>query len=429
MKRKHGLLKKAAELSILCGLKVSLVFSDIQPNIFHVFSNDCPYKVDYEGFLKDNFIKEKSVFNEYSIFDYPFESMADQESKILVEPPRERLEGETLIGKTMNFETEKKERDTNLKKREPLRSGSKGASNIKASAQVPIVLTFDATNKMKTGLKMMETEPTLQMKPLMPELSSFKYTFVGFDGLSHDQKVEAQTFVGDLDLKLINHLDEAEIKGQPDEESICLLMARALLLKYLGFSQELSQKDHMTYLLRSLIDFDSILASINLLRELIPSNDQFFLKLKQFTNILINALVNPYGFEISCLTSLRGGKPILPLASFLIRSLLQQVRLLDSMTSGDKSAVSELGSFVNADNSQYVEQVIIAVLNIIASERSKTGLKSTPIKKPVFKIKSENSNQEQDQNSRENKPLNLFGASQEKYLERDRKLLLPSLLK
>lgn len=424
MKRKHGLLKKAAELSILCGLKVSLVFSDIQPNIFHVFSNDCPYKVDYENFLKDNFIKEKSTFNEYSIFDYPFESMTDQESKIVVDPPKDKQETELLMGKAHQFETEKKE--TSLKKREPLRSGNKGGSNVKATSQVPIVLTFDATDKMMIIPKMMENEGPIQRKMSGSELQSFKYKFLGLEGLSQDQKCQAENFIADLDIKLLSHFEDVENKGQPDEESINLLIGRTFLLRYFGFSQENKQEDHMTYLMRSLIDFGSMLSCIQSIRELSVSTDQYSLKLRQLSNVLINALVNPFGFEVGSLTSLRAGKPIFPLVGFLIRSLLQQIRLLDSMHSGEKTAYGELGAFISSENFQYVEVLIASAFNIISSQRGKTFFKSTPIKKNVFNVKSENSNNDPHL-PREIKPHHLFGTSQEKFLERDRSLDLLSV--
>ena len=85
-KRKHGLLKKAAELSILCGLRVNLIFSDIHPTHFHIFNNDCQYKIEYNKFLSDNMIKETCTFSEYSIFDYPFEDISNLDTKFSIDP-------------------------------------------------------------------------------------------------------------------------------------------------------------------------------------------------------------------------------------------------------------------------------------------------------------------------------------------------------
>lgn len=424
MKRKHGLLKKAAELSILCGLKVSLVFSDIQPGVFHVFSNDCAHKVDYEAFLKDNFIKEKSTFHEYSIFDYPFESVGDQESRVIVEPLAERRDFGGFMIKSKLGDFDKK--DTNLKKREPMKGSTKAGSLLKSTGQVPIVLTFDAGDKIKQEAKTTISEPKFLPQAPLVENPSYKYKFIGLEGVSTDQKFIADSFLTDLDTKLKGHLEDIEKKGHTDEDSIVLLMTRCFLRKYLGFSYESRLEEHMIELLRSLIDFNSMLNCIQTLRDQIPSNDLFLFKLKQFNNLLINALVDPANFDSSSLTSLRGGKSIEPIVSFFVRSLLQQVRLLDSMYSGEKSAPGDLGSFITLDNHHYVDRLLASVFNLVACQRGKFALSSTPVKKALFQAKSEISVPEMT--PKDGKPVNFFGVNQEKFLDRDRKAVLPSFL-
>lgn len=46
-KRKLGLLKKAAELATLCGVKVTLLFSDLGDN-FHFYTNEPKIGVDLD---------------------------------------------------------------------------------------------------------------------------------------------------------------------------------------------------------------------------------------------------------------------------------------------------------------------------------------------------------------------------------------------
>ena len=417
MKRKHGLLKKAAELSILCGLKVSLVFSDIQPNSFHVFSNDCAHKVDYEMFLKDNFIKEKSIFHEYSIFDYPFETIGDQDSKVTIEPFSENKDllpsFPTFMETPVMPEIEKKE--MNLRKREPLKSGA-----LKVFSQVPVLLTYDSTEMEKPDLKQPSKDFRKGSGAALCEHPFYRYKFLGLEGISMDQRTEAETFCAELDSKLKSHLNQAESRVQSDEDTILILTAKIFLLKYLGFMSELREQDQMTALLRSLIDVDSMVGSIRALRELIPNGESFNLKLKHFNNLMIGALVNPAGFDVGSLASLRGGKSITAVVSFFVRSLLQQIRLLDAMHSGEKTAIADLASFVNTDNCTHVEQIIAAVFNIVACQRNKGGSLATPLKKPIFQMRSELSAHEGEQ-SKEAKPLNYFGVPQEKFIERDRR--------
>lgn len=420
MKRKHGLLKKAAELSILCGLKVSLVFSDIQPHTFHVFSNDCAHKVDYEAFLRENFIKEQSTFHEYSIFDYPFETVGDQDSKVVVGPVYERQELNELLSRPHLSD----KKDNNLKKREPAKASTKAGTSIKTSSQVPIVLTFDATDKNKSKTLVSVPEPKLLQAPCLPELSTYKYKFLGFEAIPAEHKVATEGFISDLDTKLSVHLEDVDKKGQADEETVLMLMARCFLLKFFGFSNGEKGQDHITELLRSLVDVESMVNCVHILKELVMANDGLLQKLKQFNNILINALIKPDSFDNSLLVSLRGGKSIEPVVSFYLRSLLQQVRLLDSMNSGEKTAIGDIGSFITFENYDYVDKIVAAVFNIIASQRGKAGLTCTPIKKPVFKIKSEISVPEATA-YKETKALNIFGASQEKFMERDRRSSLP----
>lgn len=58
-KRKYGMLKKAAELATLCGVKVTLLFTDLGENI-HFLSNEPGIGVQFEHTLS---AKKREVAN------------------------------------------------------------------------------------------------------------------------------------------------------------------------------------------------------------------------------------------------------------------------------------------------------------------------------------------------------------------------------
>lgn len=65
-KRKHGLLKKAAELATLCGVKVSLLFTDLVESV-HYFTNEPSIRVEFEHALKKR--RDTNLLFTYSLDD------------------------------------------------------------------------------------------------------------------------------------------------------------------------------------------------------------------------------------------------------------------------------------------------------------------------------------------------------------------------
>lgn len=69
-KRKIGLLKKASELSVLCGIKITLVFTDLNSGV-HTFTNNHDLRWKSSENMKHE-LGEDVTFVNYGVDDVSF---------------------------------------------------------------------------------------------------------------------------------------------------------------------------------------------------------------------------------------------------------------------------------------------------------------------------------------------------------------------
>lgn len=86
-KRKVGLLKKASEIATLCGVEVSLIFTDMTGNV-HFFTNNDVFKFTINERKKVE-LANQNLFK-YNPMQYPFIGEGDNTKKIKVESQEER---------------------------------------------------------------------------------------------------------------------------------------------------------------------------------------------------------------------------------------------------------------------------------------------------------------------------------------------------
>lgn len=68
-KRKNGLLKKAAEIALLCKTKLFLAFTDLSGNIINFYTPDSDFLSDFDP-VKDS--KKFTTFTEKDVFFFYF---------------------------------------------------------------------------------------------------------------------------------------------------------------------------------------------------------------------------------------------------------------------------------------------------------------------------------------------------------------------
>ena len=417
MKRKHGLLKKAAELSILCGLKVNLVFSDIQANIFHIFSNDCNYKIDYEQFLRDNIIKDESTFMEYSIFDYPFENISSHESKVTIIP---EFTKDDLKKADENPYLRERGKKDNLKKRDPKKAD---VGQPTSKLQVPVVLTFDL-DKQENAFQQRQKLQASNLEKYRQDLDSMNYKFIGMEGITVHQASSVEEFLKDLDQRITSNLNLTETGEKMGCSFPNFFMAKELIQAYFGFSQTPRLHDNqLRDLLRLHIDTASMISALGNIRDS-TSSEPYETKITRFCDVVVGLVIKPNHFKAHDLATLRPGKPITLLLSFFIKSVLQQIEIFDGLYAGTDSRVGarESQSLIHSYNRKYVEQLISTFFNLIACQRIN---QSSPEPKTPTLIqlgKSAADAQDPRKSAELGHQFNFFEAPQEKFYERASKV-------
>jgi len=332
-------LKKAAELSILCGLRINLVFSDIQSHVYHVFANDSPFTVDYKELFRDAKRREGGTVYEYAVNDYPFEKS---------------LEG---IMKTEVEDREIKRMDEEKRKAE-----------IEEMKQL---LTPD-------DIPISKIEP-LGSSRVQDQLAS----------------INTDWFTQDIDTSLKNIWET----GGDDESSIVLLSAKQLVESFK------LPEDHSGNLLSTCLTPNTVNGLMLSSRSKQHTSPLIVQKLKSLTDTMADALIHPKLPSTAPTGLARPPKAISSLLVFLVKSFIQQIRLLDGLYSND-ARMNDIRSLVSSSNCKYVEQMIGSILNIIALNRFKAGQQPIPMLAIPRPLKSS------------------FGAGAEKLSDRDRKMTL-----
>ena len=333
-------------------MKVSLLFSDIKQNLFHVFSNDCEYRIGYEQFLKDNRIKEDCTFLEYSIFDYPFENSLDEEheNKVVVEQVKQL---QACLNELKGPPLDKEPGLDLLKKRDSRAELGSAGGEAESRSQKKLQTAEEEERKARLVMN----------------------KFVGMDAVGPETTAAVESFMSDLDSLVKAALDGSEKKKRSDEELIVLLTTRQLVAKYFCFTDKLYfLEEHFSLVIREKISLSHMTAALQSFRCRGPasSNDLAQLesaipKLRLFADSLVELIVNPSNFDINSFSSRKGGKSIISVFIFMLKNFLQQSRVLEALYS-ENSGQNNLRGLIQEDNLRYVADSINCALNFMAYE-------------------------------------------------------------
>jgi hypothetical protein len=306
-----------------------------------------------------------------------------------------------------------KHKKEGLKKREP-KKGEVKAEMIKP--QVPIVITFDADVNLQLDRKAKVPDPTLTALHNQEIIKIPRYKFLGMSDITAEHAAVAESFLKDIDQRLCQASEDEPGKYRIDTQIILLLMAKQFLLRFFGFSEKAHLlEDHVTVLLRMHIDCASMAAALLVVKESCQGG-LYLQKLSQFCDLLIMVLTNPSGFEVTSLSGLRSGKPMANVYVFFIKSVIQQINVLDSIYSRDIREIPG-NSMINHEISRYAEDMISSTFNMIAFRHFRQD--HSTLRKPLLLVASQITPQETLQ-MLETRPFNFFGLQADKFSDRER---------
>lgn len=331
---------------------MQLLFSDIEENTFHVFSNDCANNFNFEEFMKKNAIQEEARFYSYSIFDYPFETIGEESQQVTV--PKVHPDELSLVKRAKLEPLEEIQESTPLKR-------------VKVEGMTEI-----ADDKFD-----------LDKKPMSRTALFFQNSVTG-DTKEGDVKFKLEKFITEIDGTIKTILELNHPKKQPDDDILTLLIAKLFSTSYINSSDYATSNhsnDHLSKLLTTYLPMPVMIDYLeNRKQKIFGGHDSGFLgKVRPLSDSLTELIMSPTMFNPSTFGSARPGKSPSSIFCYCIQTFLQQIRVMDAMFSYEERNDGIKG-LISLDNLKYVGEIIKCTLNLIAYERFKG--RSRPAKKP-----------------------------------------------
>lgn len=184
-------------------------------------------------------------------------------------------------------------------------------------------------------------------------------------GLDIDQIKCIEFFMVEID-KLLNIVSSKENKDpRRDEDLITLMALRQFVARYFAGD---SATDNINKLMRSKIKMSEMIMVLSSLKFKDKNPDMILVTVKQFTDIFLELVVNPASFKTSQINFYRGGKCIINIFIFLIKSYFQQARIMKSIYSDDFMKNEVVHLFIGKDVLELLKMIVDATIELAATE-------------------------------------------------------------
>ena len=360
-KRKYGLLKKAAELATLCGVKICLLFSDLLDGV-HYLSND-PNMTDS---IEQAFSAQKKAgafLYSYTLDDvgpadqYPFKGMGEDRKSTLrsIYPSNRSQLSKRRRGSSFSEDESaglESEDEILMPKPVPLLSG---VPRLQPAAQVPA-----------------PPEPMLLAVPAIekrdPQHRSDHTSSTGYilKNMSETSKNIFESFLAGVDNLMETTLKPSNKDIKRDEDVVSLVLLRHIIHRY--FSTDIS--DAIGSLMRSKIREEDLLSSISNIRFKDKNPDMILIVIKQMNDNLLESIINPSTFN-SQIDIQKAGKSLVNIFIFLVKNFYQQIKTMRSIYC-EESASAESHFLFSTDTINSLKLIVGISLDLCQQETSRS---------------------------------------------------------
>lgn len=176
--------------------------------------------------------------------------------------------------------------------------------------------------------------------------------------------------------KLISVVGSKDNKdSRRDEDLITLMSLKQFVVRY--FTGDLIT-DNITKVMRSKIKVNEMIMVLSSLKFKDKNPDMILVTVKQFTDIFLELIINPSSFKTSQINFYRGGKCIINIFIFLIKSYFQQVRIMRSIYCDESMQVDVMHLFNEKEVVDMLKILVDITIELGSIESSGVGLSSGP---------------------------------------------------